>query len=731
MLTRIFQSSFCLIVVFTGLSLRLSATTPISFNAPKVFSAFSYDCCNSYRVIAGDFNGDGKQDVATIIDNSVAVLLGNGDGTFQPPLVTTPVTYAQWSAVAADFNGDGILDIALSVTTGAGNMTNAVQILLGNGDGTFQLLSQLAGTCSGSAIVVGDFNRDGKPDIAASCNLSGGAGLQILLGNGNGTFQAPITYASPDVVFSLAVADFNGDGFSDLAVQASTNLAILFGNGDGTFQPQVSLNQQANCYLNCIAAADFTGDGKMGLAVYSDNNVISILLGNGNGTFQPPVSYPVDGAVSYGYPSPLVIADLNHDGVPDIAAEGSGLSVLLGKGDGTFGPATFFALAGSSIAMADFNGDGNKDVASFDGLVVAVLLGGRHGGFQRPVKFQVGKNPASLVVADFNSDGKQDVAVANFGSDNVSVLLGAGSGLLEPALNYAVGGNPISLAVGDFNRDGKPDLAVANYGSSTVSVLLGTGNGSFQPAVGYTVAGADWVAIGDFNGDGKQDLAVAGGTANSVAILLGNGDGSFQAPVALPLPLSAGAVAVGDLNGDGKADLAVVLYNSEVVGSALGYAAVQLGNGDGSFQPPVLYQVGVLHPSAKVDIAIRDLNRDGILDLVVGMSGYGSSNAVAVLLGAGGGAFKAPLGYPVGAYSVAVGDFSGTGVLDLAVGSGNTVEILPGNGDGTFAQAGPQYEVPYGTHSMAVGDFNRDGKSDLVIANSSIATIALLTNTSP
>jgi hypothetical protein len=268
------------------------------------------------------------------------------------------------------------------------------------------------------------------------------------------------------------------------------------------------------------------------------------------------------------------------------------VSVLLGKGDGTFLPAlTFPAGAGRrSVAVGDFNGDGKLDlaVAGFGYAYtypygwtptvgdVRVLLGNGDGTFQPAQSLPAGINPASVAVGDFNGDGKPDLAVANIGysfQGSVSLLLGKGDGTFQAALTFPAGSEPVSVAVGDFNGDGIPDLAVANQGDfpsyyvndGSVSLLLGKGDGTFQTAVNYPAGRRPWfVAVGDFNGDGVPDLAVV--SPETVRVLLGKGNGTFQTTnvsyVAGSEPVS---VAVGDFNGDGFPDLAVAnSYSSDV-----------------------------------------------------------------------------------------------------------------------------------------------------------------------
>src|SRR5207302_408575 len=181
--------------------------------------------------------------------------------------------------------------------------------------------------------------------------------------------------------------------------------------------------------------------------------------------------------------------------------------------------------------------------------------------FQPAINYASGPNPQSVAVGDFNGDGNLDLAVANWGGTNgtVSALLGNGDGTFQTAVNYAAGLNSISIAVSDFNGDGKLDLVVANSGSTNISVLLGNGDGTFRPAVNYGAETAPYsVAVGDFNDDGKLDVAVANAgsgyyqTGGNVSVLLGNGDGTFQPAINYSAGVGPYSVAVGDFNGDGK-----------------------------------------------------------------------------------------------------------------------------------------------------------------------------------
>jgi hypothetical protein len=331
----------------------------------------------SYKVVSGDFNGDGNLDLAVSNYNSsqITILLGHGDGSF------TMAPGSPFSAggqpnqlVVGDFNGDGKLDLAAVNWTGSN-----VSVFLGNGDGTFTAAPgstyPLGG--NGGGIVAGDFNGDGKLDLAASVYPSGN--VYMLLGNGDGTFTA--APGSPFVggagTYTAAAGDFNGDGKLDFVKSnyANSDVSVLLGNGAGglTLAPGSPTAFAGGSQTVAVAVADFNSDGKEDLAVCNyGSNTVSILLGNGDGTFTQAAGSPI---VTASAPLDIAATDFNGDGKTDlVVANYSGnsgfLTFLMGNGDGTFsnkGNLNFSSLginSGlSSVTIGDFNGDGAPDVA--------------------------------------------------------------------------------------------------------------------------------------------------------------------------------------------------------------------------------------------------------------------------------------------------------------------------------------------------------------------------------
>lgn len=349
--------------------------------------------------------------------------------------------------------------------------------------------------------------------------------------------------------------------------------------------------------------------------------------------------------------------------------------------------------------------------------------------FATAVNYSVGQNSWQVAVADFNGDGIPDAVVTNYGSDNVSVLLGTGGGAFAPAVNYPAG-SPLALAVGDFNGDAKLDLAVASLAGG-VLIFLGNGDGTFPKAVFYSagilnVLGTEGIAVGDFNGDGKLDVVVTNTRRNEVAVLMGVGDGRLQPAVTYPLSRGGLYVATADLNGDGTLDLAV---------TGASCVSILLGKADGTFRPPVVFDIG---NRSTVDIVITDIDGDGKLDLVVScdLAVYPPASAtVAVLLGNGDGTFRSPIFTPVDGYyarSPAAGDLNGDGYEDVvltsyAISPGtSSVLVLLGLGDGTFAA--PLTYSAQEPWRVALADVDGGGSLDLLVGDISSEQLSVLLN---
>jgi uncharacterized repeat protein (TIGR01451 family) len=406
------------------------------------------------------------------------------------------------SVAIGDFNGDGKPDLAA-----ANSGSDSVSILLGSGNGAFQPAVNYSVGATPASVAVGDFNRDGKPDLAVVNSDSDS--VSILLGNGNGTFQPAVNYGVGSLPESVVVADFNGDGKPDLAVAAEIeDVSILLGNGDGTFQMAIHSDTGTATQPISVAVGDFNGDGKADLAVasaYFDR--VSILLGNGNGTFQAAVLYVVRSFLQS-----IAVGDFNGDGRPDLAVAGyasEDVSILLGNGNGTFQAAVSYGAGPfpRSVAVGDFNGDGTLDLAAAnDSSAVWILLGNGNGTFQTAVSYAAGQYSLFVAVGDFNGDGRPDLATANNGSDNVSILLNickfVTTTTVGSSANPSMLGQPVTFT-STVTSGSRIPTGTVTFMDATTALGTGTLAGGSATLTTSTLTGGSHPITATYGGDGN------------------------------------------------------------------------------------------------------------------------------------------------------------------------------------------------------------------------------------
>jgi hypothetical protein len=383
-----------------------------------------------------------------------------------------------------------------------------------------------------------------------------------------------------------------------------------------------------------VATGDLNGDGRPDVVVVNSGttaNSISVLLSTGGGAFAPPVNITVGPG-----PADVAIGDVNGDGRPDLVVTNSNdtISVLLNVGGGAFAaPSTLADFPGSlpeGVAIADVNHDGANDiiVTNSAGSSVTLFLGAGFGTFTAPIKISTtapaattgGGSPSGVAVADYNGDGNLDLATAN-NDGTATILLGNGNGTFQPAVNINLTpsatsscGDPDAILSADLNGDSKPDIAIACTTSGSVSVLLGNGDGTFQTPVSYSTAagnaggGPEAIAAADFDGKTGIDLVIAD-SSNAAVILLNNGNGTFSPSGSTTVStacVTAGSgafgVAAADFNADGKPDMAVANSIDGTVSILLNGGGITSGSGCTSGGPtptptPANFTVVVTPPS--------------------------------------------------------------------------------------------------------------------------------------
>ncbi len=563
--------------------------------------------------------------------------------------------------------------------------------------------------------------------------------------------------------FTLAAADLNGDGIADIVTPYATvsgvsGIGVLLSHTDGSFDaPVVYTGYPAgiNRFAAYASIDDINGDGKPDIVAIAgpgfDPGTVVTLLGRGDGTFAPGSA-----SVMTLRPASFVLADFNGDGRKDMMSAGGYFSA--GHGDGSFAAPVASgaeAFSGQHLAVGDFNGDGQLDLALHQSTFIQIALGRGDGSFVPGATFATVRGAEYLSVSDIDGDGNDDIVVGLTGprvlgpnTDSYRVtqfLLGRGDGTFAaaqalPGAGIALFGGP-TYAVADFNGDSYPDVvALAPNNASALVMFAGSSTGTLGGSTGAatTVATLSFrpfmVTQADVDGDGKADLVSLGA---KLAVLRGQGGGVFAAEQAYDLPSVDGrlsSMAVGDFNGDGRADVVITFGNQA---ATTGGAFVYLANTDGTLRPAVQ-----IDPAVNLTAAAADVDGDGRADVVlVGGSGdfYSSSqlfHGLRIYRGQANGSFAAPQSQspPSGTdyTSVAFGDMNEDGALDVVVvgvdgGLNASLYILPGQGDGSFGTA-TSFAVPGGgpgIGQIAVGDYTGDGHADLMLAGNNYSGIVV------
>jgi len=528
---------------------------------------------NPTNVTVGDLNGDAITDIvcASASSDNIGIYLGQGGQNFTEIIVDAGTTIGSGyaSIELTDIDGDGDNDILVGGYT-------VMYVLRNDGGNAFTSLADvfMGSFCQGS--IAGDWDNDGDNDVAWANNSSGGVTIQ--LNNGNGTFPATgnIFYSSNGPSQELASGDFDDDGELDLIVANGIdgNFAFLKGHGDGSFGSKTLL---AGYSAQGLAAADFDNDNDVDVVATNGLNPseLAISFNTGDGTFAETIFLP-----NINNAGECVAADFNSDGNADIAVHSqNGYAVHLGNGNGTFQawdeyPTTNMGAGGDrTIEFGDFDNDGNLDLAGSrpGDDEVNVVMGNGDGSFDAPITLSGAGYPRTLHTQDFDEDDLDDLIVCSNTTDEVWIYFSLGNGTFSAVSILPTPGNPEGLTSFDADEDGIPDLIVGCPNSNTLFTFLGNGNGTFQLPLETNIptgSNSSRIEHADINFDGHQDILSALYQIDAVGVFFGNGDGTFESAITYEVDQAPNRIVTADFNNDGAIDFSTLnsgIFNISVV----------------------------------------------------------------------------------------------------------------------------------------------------------------------
>ncbi|CAF1580948.1 unnamed protein product, partial [Adineta ricciae] len=699
-----------------------------------------------YSFAIGDLNNDTQMDI--VVANSggenLGIALGHDNGYFTS---ASPFPIGTGSnpghVIINDFNGDNELDVALT----DGN-NNSVVVLLGNGNATFptKLTYTLDTNSNPTALAVGYVNEDIYLDLIVANENQGTVGIFYGLKYTRFTWQTPCDAGKDSSPDGLAIGDFNNDGYLDLTVSLyyAGKIGVFLGYGNGSFSPVRTYSEILHSQPRAVTVGDVNNDQRLDIIeVKRGLNSIAIVLGYGNGSFADPVLFS-SGTDSR--PRSVAAGDFNQDDCLDVTVANYGtntVGVFFGYCNGTYDPVlqldTGKSSRPNSVTLFDVNKDSYPDIIVANRGIdqVRIFFSNGNKSFTDQLILSTGdaSSPVHAIARDFDNDVKVDLAVGNYGTYTIVIFYGFHNGSFNHIRTFSTGSNlhPEQLNVGDFNNDNQLDIIVIDSNSIYMGVFFGYADGTFASIslipVEQTAAIPGFVALGDFNNDDYLDIGLAEYGNNYVQIYLANGTKPFTGQTTSynvgenSLP---SALAVADFNNDSYLDIATANRGSNSIGVFLGY-------GKRLFSNVTLYSTG--NDSYPASLVTGDFNNDSIIDIIVANT---MSDTIVIFLGVGNGEFVLSLSYGMGENAkpvcLAVGDFNRDLKKDLAVVNygANNVALLLGTNNGRFVNL-TWYPLGYDSRPnwVAFKDLNNDGWEDIAVVTYYEGLIKVLFNHCP